>query len=69
MSDGPKLVNLRRARKARAREEARSQADANAVRHGTPRTLRDLAEARAAKAERDLEGHRRARRDPEDPEA
>lgn len=53
------IVNLRRARKARARAEARTGADANALRHGTPKALRSLAEARREKAARDLEAHRR----------
>lgn len=60
MSDAPKIVNLRRARKARARAETRAAADANAARHGTPKPARDLAEARRAKAERELDGHRRS---------
>ncbi|RMD47462.1 MAG: DUF4169 family protein [Alphaproteobacteria bacterium] len=55
-----RLINLRRARKARAREEARARADANALRHGTPPALRRLAEARDALERARLDGHRRA---------
>ena len=51
-------VNLNRARKARAREEARRKADANAVRHGRTRAERKATEAEAAREARRLEGHR-----------
>jgi hypothetical protein len=54
-----KPVNLRRARKVRAREEARAEADANAARHGEAKPVRSLREARDALETRRLEGHRR----------
>jgi hypothetical protein len=53
-----KIVNLRRARKARARDAARAEADANAARHGTPTALRRLGKARREKAAREHEAHR-----------
>ena len=40
------IVNLRRARKAKARDEKEKAADANRVVHGTPKALRNLAKAR-----------------------
>lgn len=52
-------VNLRRARKQRAREEARAGADANAARHGEAKPVRSLREARGELEARRLEGHRR----------
>lgn len=54
------IVNLRRARKAKAKSEKDKLADANRVTHGTPKELRDLAKARADKARRALEGHKKA---------
>ena len=53
------LVNLRRARKAKAKSEKDKAAEANRVTHGTPKQLRDLAKARTDKAVRDLEGHKK----------
>ena len=53
------VVNLRRRRKQRAREEARSEADANAARHGEAGAARRLRAAEADLAARRLEGHRR----------
>jgi hypothetical protein len=54
-----KPINLRQARKARARAEKAAQADANAARHGLSRAEREI-EAARAKALRDkLDGHRR----------
>ena len=54
-----KPVNLRRARKVRAREEARAEADASAARHGEAKPVRSLRQARGALEARRLEGHRR----------
>lgn len=53
------LVNLRQARKAKARDEKAKTADANRVLHGTPKHLRNLAKARAKKAARDMDGHKK----------
>lgn len=52
------IVNLRRARKARDRAEKDKTAEANRVTHGTPKAVRDLAEARKDKADQRLSGHR-----------
>ena len=52
-------VNLRRARKQKARDEARAEADASAARHGEAKPVRSLREARDALETRRLEGHRR----------
>ena len=53
------IVNLRRARKAKARDEKAKTADANRVLHGTPKPLRDLAKARSDKALHDLDAHKK----------
>ncbi|MES2294775.1 MAG: DUF4169 family protein [Pseudomonadota bacterium] len=53
------IVNLRRARKAKARDEKEKTADANRVLHGTPKDMRDLAKARTAKSARDLDAHKK----------
>lgn len=53
------VVNLRTARKQAARKAARSVADANAAKHGRTKTERDLDRARAERAARILDGHRR----------
>ncbi len=52
-------VNLRRARKHKARQQARTEADANAARHGEAKPVRSLREARDELEARRLEGHRR----------
>jgi hypothetical protein len=53
------LINLRRARKARARSEKEKTADANRIVHGTPKSVRNLAKARGDKAARDLDAHKK----------
>ncbi|MBN9553203.1 MAG: DUF4169 family protein [Alphaproteobacteria bacterium] len=53
------IVNLRRARKAKARDEKAKTADANRLLHGTPKPLRELAKARRDKAARDLDAHKK----------
>lgn len=55
------IINLRRRRKQAARDAARQAGDANAARHGRTRAEREIEAARAAKAARDLDGHRRER--------
>jgi hypothetical protein len=52
------LINLKRARKAKARAEKDKTAQANRVTHGTPKALRTLAQARKDKADEALSGHR-----------
>ena len=51
------IVNLNRARKAKARAEKARQAEANRVVHGTPKAIRKLSEAKNDKAEQALPGH------------
>ncbi|MFN4192280.1 MAG: DUF4169 family protein [Tabrizicola sp.] len=53
------VVNLRTAKKQAARKAARAEADANAAMHGRTKAERALQKARADKAARDLDGHRR----------
>ena len=52
-------VNLKAARKARARATAKVAADANAARFGRTKAEKDRVEAEADKARRDLDGHLR----------
>lgn len=52
------IVNLRRTRKAKARAEKEKTAEANRVRHGTPKHLRKLSQAEKDKAEQRLSGQR-----------
>ena len=54
-----KIINLRQARKDRARAEKRAAADENAARFGRTRALKALEEARNTRAEDLLDGHRR----------
>jgi hypothetical protein len=54
------IVNLRRARKAKARSEKEIHAEANRAKHGVAKPVRNLAKARAEKAKRDIEAHRLA---------
>ena len=54
-----KIVNLRAARKSKARAESRRAADANAVRHGLTKAEKKLAAARNAQARARIDAHRR----------
>ncbi|NKX46114.1 DUF4169 family protein [Roseicyclus persicicus] len=54
-----KVVNLTRARKARARDEKRQAADANAARHGRTKAEREAEARDAERAARHLDQHRR----------
>ena len=53
-----KPVNLNRFRKNKARAEKKARADQNAVKFGRSKLEKSLEEARAAKAERLLDGHK-----------
>lgn len=53
-----KPVNLNRYRKTQARAEDKARADQNAVKFGRSKLEKSLQEARAAKAKRDLNGHK-----------
>jgi Domain of unknown function (DUF4169) len=52
------IVNLHRARKAKARGEKEQKAEVNRVKHGVAKPARDLAKARADKEKRALDDHR-----------
>ena len=54
-----KVIGLGKARKARARAEARRKADANAVKFGRSKAERDLDAARLAADRARLDGHKR----------
>jgi len=58
------VVNLRQARKAKARAEKEKQAAENRARFGQPKRERDAREAAADLDTRRLDGHRRG--DPKD---
>jgi hypothetical protein len=52
------IVNLRRARKEKARAAKEKEAADNRAKHGVAKPVRDLAEARAKKASGDLNAHK-----------
>jgi hypothetical protein len=52
------IINLRQARKTKAKTDKDKTAEANRVLHGTPKHLRNLAEARKDKADQALSGHK-----------
>ena len=52
------LINLRQARKAKAKAEKEKSAAANRVLHGTPKALRKLADAEKSQSEQAHCGHR-----------
>lgn len=52
------IVNLKRARKARAKADKEKTAEANRILHGTPKAVRNLTEARKNKADQALSGHK-----------
>lgn len=53
------IVNLRVVKQQAARKAARAASDENAAKHGRTKAERALEQARAEKAARDLDGHRR----------
>jgi hypothetical protein len=52
------IVNLRRARKSKARKEKASETARNRLHHGTPKHVRDVTKARSEKAAAELGAHR-----------
>ena len=54
-----KPVNLRQYRKQKARKDKAAIADINRIVHGTPKALRDQAEAEAARRKAELDGKKR----------
>jgi hypothetical protein len=57
------LINLRRARKARAKAQKEKTAQANRVLHGTPKALRNLAKVSKNKADEALSEQKLESRD------
>jgi hypothetical protein len=53
-----KVINLNKARKARARDDRRAQADENAVKFGRTKAQKGIEGAEADKAARELDGHK-----------
>ncbi|MCX7360010.1 MAG: DUF4169 family protein [Alphaproteobacteria bacterium] len=53
------IVNLRRARKQKARATAETEAAANRLVHGRTKAERTLTKAKKEAAERKLDGHKR----------
>ena len=52
------IINLRRARKDKARAEKEKTAQANRVAHGTPKALKKLEQARQEQSKERLSRHR-----------
>jgi hypothetical protein len=52
------IVNLRRARKSKAREVKAAEADANRTKHGVAKPVRDLAKTRREKEQRAVDAHK-----------
>ncbi|HXC53709.1 MAG TPA: DUF4169 family protein [Rhizomicrobium sp.] len=52
------IVNLRRARKAKARDAKSAAADASRTKHGVARPVRELAKARKEKDTRAVDAHK-----------
>ena len=52
------LINLNRARKAKAKADKQKTAEANRLLHGTSKATRNLAKTAANKADQALSGHR-----------
>ena len=52
------IINLNRARKAKAKAEKTKQAEQNRVQHGTPKHLKQLGKVRTEKETRDAEGRK-----------
>ncbi|MBU2958246.1 DUF4169 family protein [Paracoccus sp. 1_MG-2023] len=54
-----RIINLRQARKSRARDEKRAEGDRNAARFGEAKQLRDTREAEEARVRRIWQAHRK----------
>lgn len=57
------IVNLRQARKAKARREKETQAEANRIKHGVAKSVRGLAKAREEKENCAIAAHKLDRPD------
>jgi hypothetical protein len=60
------IINLRMARKTRARATGQAQAEENRARHGRTKGERAATAAETARIDRTVEGARREHRDPSD---
>lgn len=60
------ILNLRQARKRKARQASRDEGDRNAAKHGRPKADRDREAAEAERVSRVFEAHRRDREDAPD---
>ena len=54
----PKVVNLNKARKAKARDAKRTRADENAMKFGRSKVEKQLEEVQKGQAVRHLDGHK-----------
>ncbi len=61
----PEILNLRQARKRKARASAREEGDRNAAKHGRPKFDRARNAAEADRVSRVFEAHRRDHEDDE----
>jgi hypothetical protein len=52
------VINLRRARKVRVRDQAEKDAAANRIKHGTPKASRVAAETEKARANDAVDAHK-----------
>jgi hypothetical protein len=52
------IINLRRARKGKARDAKAAQADSNRIKHGVAKPVRDLAKARKEQDARTVDAHK-----------
>jgi hypothetical protein len=52
------IINLRRARKSKARDVKAAAADSNRTKHGIAKPARDLAKARREKQRHDIDAHK-----------
>jgi Domain of unknown function (DUF4169) len=53
------LINLRRVRKNKTREETEKQAEANRQKFGRTKTEKTLTQSEAARAQKSFDGHKR----------
>lgn len=63
------IINLRAAKKARSRAEARAQGDANSAKFGRTKAERTLEQTRAEKAKHSLDSHQRDVIPPDEPKS
>jgi hypothetical protein len=57
------IINFRRAKKAKARAVKTAEADANRIKHGVPKSERNLAQARVDKDRKTAEAHKLSKDD------